>query len=160
MASEPFDHTSDYDPDIPDEPPFDENHHRYHTPAGPNPECANCRYINFWQPLNMPKLDALVQEEPFWQDEPIGGTFVVRWTDDTFSVKDEKWVSETSDMADYGYGDEVKEILAANEHGTLGPIRIGEQERVSSDEEYPLYFAHSAIHAGNKRVGTVSYTDH
>jgi hypothetical protein len=62
-ANEPFDFTSDYDPDIPEmveqtrvdaelaeEPPFDENHHRYHTPAGPNPECANCRYINFHQP--------------------------------------------------------------------------------------------------------------
>lgn len=33
-----------------DEPPFDENHHRFHTPRGPNPECANCAYVNFSQP--------------------------------------------------------------------------------------------------------------
>jgi hypothetical protein len=218
-ASEPFDHTSDYDPDIPEvdefkvaqavaagidedaarevladeatwpkEPPFDENHHRYHTPAGPNPPCANCRYINFHQPETLeeeqdrieaavasaeaspflvrdeprdtPRLEALMKEKPYWQNEPIGDPFVVAWHDDTFSTNSEKWVSETIDMADYNYGDDVKFILAPNEHGTLVPIRIGEQERVSSDEEYPLYFAHAAIYAGNKRVGTVSYTDH
>jgi hypothetical protein len=33
-----------------DEPPFDENHHRYHTPRGPNPKCANCEYVGFHQP--------------------------------------------------------------------------------------------------------------
>lgn len=33
-----------------DEPPFDENHYRYHTPAGPNPECDNCKWLNWSQP--------------------------------------------------------------------------------------------------------------
>ena len=33
-----------------DEPPFSVNHYRYHTPAGPNPPCANCRHVNFSQP--------------------------------------------------------------------------------------------------------------
>lgn len=33
----------------PPEPPFNENHHRYHTPAGPNPACANCRWHNWHQ---------------------------------------------------------------------------------------------------------------
>jgi hypothetical protein len=32
------------------EPPFDENHYRYHTPAGPNPVCPNCRWLNWRQP--------------------------------------------------------------------------------------------------------------
>lgn len=31
-----------------EEPPFEENHYRYHTPAGPNPACPNCRWLN-WQ---------------------------------------------------------------------------------------------------------------
>jgi hypothetical protein len=34
----------------PPEPPFDENHYRYHTPAGPNPACENCRRLNWPQP--------------------------------------------------------------------------------------------------------------
>ena len=33
-----------------EEPPFNEDHHRYHTPRGPNPKCANCAYVNFHQP--------------------------------------------------------------------------------------------------------------
>lgn len=33
-----------------EEPPFNENHYRYHTPAGPNPECVNCTYMNWYQP--------------------------------------------------------------------------------------------------------------
>jgi hypothetical protein len=32
----------------PPEPPFNENHYRYHTPNGPNPACPNCRWHN-WQ---------------------------------------------------------------------------------------------------------------
>lgn len=31
------------------EPPFDENHYRYHTPAGPNPDCPNCKWLNWHQ---------------------------------------------------------------------------------------------------------------
>ena len=30
------------------EPPFDQNHYMFHTPAGPNPQCANCEWLN-WQ---------------------------------------------------------------------------------------------------------------
>jgi hypothetical protein len=33
-----------------EEPAFDENHYRYHTPAGPNPECPNCAWLNWSQP--------------------------------------------------------------------------------------------------------------
>lgn len=29
------------------EPPFDENHHRYHTPNQPLEGCANCRYLGW-----------------------------------------------------------------------------------------------------------------
>ena len=141
-ATEPFDFTSDYDPDIPE---VDEFKVAQAVAAGIDEDAAR----------------EVLADEATWQNEPIGGTFVVRWTDDTFSIKDEKWVSATTDMADCGYGDEVKEILAANEHGTLVPIRIGEQERVDDDEEeYPLHFAHAAVYAGNKRVGTVYFTDH
>ena len=32
------------------EPPFDHDHYMFHCPAGPNPECANCRYLNWRQP--------------------------------------------------------------------------------------------------------------
>lgn len=35
--------------EAPSEPPFDENHHRYHTPRGPNPACANCKYLHWSQ---------------------------------------------------------------------------------------------------------------
>ena len=30
-----------------EEPPFDENHHRYHTPARPLDSCANCLYMGW-----------------------------------------------------------------------------------------------------------------
>ena len=30
--------------------PFDQNHHRYHTPNGPNPLCGNCKWLNWSQP--------------------------------------------------------------------------------------------------------------
>jgi hypothetical protein len=29
------------------EPKFDENHHRYHTPANPLESCENCQYLNW-----------------------------------------------------------------------------------------------------------------
>jgi hypothetical protein len=32
------------------EPPFSEEHYRHHTPAGPNPSCLNCRWLNWSQP--------------------------------------------------------------------------------------------------------------
>lgn len=35
--------------DVLDEPPFDENHHRYHTPNRPMENCAWCKYLNWWR---------------------------------------------------------------------------------------------------------------
>ena len=32
------------------EPPFNAEHYYSHTPAGPNPECVNCAYLNWSQP--------------------------------------------------------------------------------------------------------------
>ncbi len=93
-------------------------------------------------------------------EPPLGDVFVVQWNDGTFSTKSGSYISEMYDMADTGYGDEVKQVLAADEHGDLVPVRVGEQERVKSDEEFPLYYAYAPIYAGTKKVGTVAYTDH
>lgn len=32
---------------VPPEPPFDENHHRFHTPNSGLPSCANCVWLNW-----------------------------------------------------------------------------------------------------------------
>jgi hypothetical protein len=53
----PDDHPPTYDEDpsfYDDEPPFDENHYRYHTPAGSNPDCDNCKWLNWHQPFSVP----------------------------------------------------------------------------------------------------------
>ncbi len=107
---------------------------------------------------DIPELHTNPWNEPYWQDAPIGHPFVVEWTDGTFSTKDEKWVSETIDLADTGYGDEVKQILAADENGKLVPIKVGKQIRVSNGEAF--YYAHSKICAGTRIVGTVAWSDH
>jgi hypothetical protein len=31
------------------EPPHDEDHYLHHTPAGPNPPCPNCTWLNWSQ---------------------------------------------------------------------------------------------------------------
>lgn len=30
------------------QPPFDENHYRFHTPNKPLQSCAWCKYLNWW----------------------------------------------------------------------------------------------------------------
>lgn len=92
--------------------------------------------------------------------ERVGDPFVVVWEDGSVSARNEAWVSESFDMAD-AYGEEgVKSVLAIDENGDLVPIRVGEQERINTHEEFPFRYATAPVYAGTKRVGTVTFTDH
>lgn len=209
-GNEPRDFTSDYDPDIPEcieqtrldeeasfsnddtsvEPPHNENHYRYHTPAGPNPDCANCRYLNWHQePENEPlrpvkhtpaELAEISKHEeslarsganPYasatavgYDDPewvPIGDPFVVLWNDGSLTSKSEQWVSETYDLADCDYGEGVRAIYAPDQNGKLVQIRPGKTwAKINTDQEYPFRYARSPIMAGERIAGYVTLTDH
>lgn len=44
--------------------------------------------------------------------------------------------------------------------GSFQEVTIGKQQRFSNSVEQPFHFAVSAIIAGGKQVGEVTYTDH
>jgi hypothetical protein len=93
-------------------------------------------------------------------DPPTGLPFVVQWEDGSFSVKSEKWVSETYDMADCDYGEGVKQIYAANERDELVKISLGQREKINTDQEFPFRFERSPVYADTRIAGYVTWTDH
>lgn len=46
-------------------PPFDENHYRFHTPAGPNPTCVSCRWLN-WQQDDLPAPSFTISDDALY----------------------------------------------------------------------------------------------
>lgn len=106
---------------------------------------------------------APVDRMPHCYDEPgekVGDPFVVVWDDGSVSSKSEAWVSESFDMADCQDVDGVREILATDENGELVPVRVGDSQRINTDEEFPVRYANAQIFAGTRCVGHVTFTDH
>lgn len=92
--------------------------------------------------------------------EPAPIQFRVTWDDGTISLHDAAWVSDAYDLADVGQHEGIKDIQALDENQQLVPIRLGEQRRDNSDQEFPVYYATVPIFAGKRRVGTIHLSDH
>lgn len=72
----------------------------------------------------------------------------------------EQHISRAVDMADCEDPGVMRKWLYVDDAGEIRPVTIGRQERFSNGVEQPFHFAASAIVAGGRQVGEVSYTDH
>jgi hypothetical protein len=80
----------------------------------------------------------------------------------TFRVLSGQEVSRMYDLADCDYMEDVVQVLAIGNDGTLRPVTAGKSRRVDTDDESPgLYFATAPLVTDDgRRVGTVHHTDH
>jgi hypothetical protein len=91
--------------------------------------------------------------------------FVIVWEDTdgdwNLSLASAGEVSDLYDMADCNSMENVKDILAVDPDSLkLVPVRIGSQTPINTDQENPFRYASSPLLAGNKQVGTITWTDH
>lgn len=98
-----------------------------------------------------------------WFDEEKGNYFIVVLADDSFSIDDEKRLSERYDMADTGTMDEVVGVYKIKE-GKFYAVKSGRSYKINTDEEMPLRYAASELViqrlGRHEVVGTVTHTDH
>ena len=93
-------------------------------------------------------------------DNPSLPVFTILWDNGTVSAADGRTVSEMHDLADVDGMEGVRAVYAADQHGDLVKITIGESREINTDEELPFRYAASPIMAGARQVGAVIFTDH
>lgn len=74
----------------------------------------------------------------------------------------EEQISSAVDMADCDVELVMRKWLYVDDAGELQPVTIGRQQRYAPAGaiEQPFRYAESAIVAGGRQVGSVTYTDH
>jgi hypothetical protein len=85
---------------------------------------------------------------------------VLVWDDGSVTLSSMADFSYHYDLADCDAMDGVVGMYGVNENNKIVEITVAESVPVNTDQEYPFYYAASAVLAGERRLGSVTYTDH